>query len=177
MNNIGTKELKTNRLVLRRFTENDAKELFEGYINQEDFLYYANKEKRTLEEEINSLKGIDNKYNDLNYYNWLITLNNKIIGAIYLNVEEYNESVEFNYAIDDRYKNNGYMTEALEEVKRFCLEELKVNRIFGGCEINNNASKRVMEKCNFKYEGILRKHLKLRDGYHDMCMYSFIKGD
>ena len=135
------------------------------------------KKKRTLEEEINSLKGIDNKYNDLNYYNWLITLNNKIIGAIYLNVEEYNESVEFNYAIDDRYKNNGYMTEALERVKKFCLEELNVNRIFGGCEINNNASKRVMEKCNFKYEGILRKHLKLRDGYHDMCMYSFIKGD
>ena len=48
MNNIGTKELKTERLVLRRFSENDAKELYEGYINQEDFLYYANKEKKNF---------------------------------------------------------------------------------------------------------------------------------
>ena len=176
MNSLGTKILETERLVLRRFTENDAKELYEGYINQEDFLYYANKEKKTLEEEINSLKGIDTKYNDLDYYNWLITLknNNKIIGGIYLNVEKYNESIEFNYAIDDRYKNNGYMTEALERVKQFCIEELDVNRIYGGCEINNIASKKVMEKCNFVFEGTLRNNLKLRDGYHDMYIFSYL---
>ena len=175
MNNIGTKTIKTKRLVLRRFTEDDAKEIYEGYVNQEDFLYYANKEKRTLEEEINSLKGIDEKYNNSEYYNWLITLDSKVIGAIHLNVDNYNESIEFNYAIDDRYKGNGYMTEALEAVKNYCLNEINANRIFGGCEINNIASKKVMEKCNFKYEGTLRNHLKLRDGYHDMYMFSFVR--
>ncbi|MBR5369978.1 MAG: GNAT family N-acetyltransferase [Bacilli bacterium] len=175
MNHVGTKIINTERLVLRRFTENDAKEIYEGYVNQEDFLYYANKEKRTLQEEIESLKGIEAKYNNPEYYNWLITLNNKVIGAIHLNVDNYNESVEFNYAIDDRYKGNGYMTEALEAVKEYCLNKIETNRISGGCEINNIASKKVMEKCNFKYEGTLRNHLKLRDGYHDMCMYSFIR--
>lgn len=177
MNNIGTKVLESDRLVLRRFKENDAKELYEGYINQEDFLYYANKEKRTLEEEIESLKGIDSKYESNEYYNWVITLkdSNRIIGAINLNVDNYNESVEFNYAIDDRYKGNGYMTEALNIVKGFCLNKIEVNRMQGGCEINNSASKRVMEKCEFIYEGTLRNYLKLRDGYHDMLMFSFIK--
>ena len=175
MNHVGTKTIKTDRLVLRRFKESDAKEIYEGYVNQEGFLYYANKEKITLQEEINSLKGIDEKYNNLEYYNWLITLNDKIIGAINLKVDNYNESVEFNYAVDERYKSNGYMTEALNAVKDYCLNEIKVNRIFGGCEINNIASKRVMEKCNFKYEGILRNHLKLRDGYHDMYMFSFVR--
>ena len=141
------------------------------------FLYYANKEKKTLEEEIDSLKGIDDKYNNLDYYNWLITLkdNNKIIGGINLNVDNYNESLEFNYAIDNRYTCNGYMTEALNLIKDFCLNEIKVNRLYGGCEINNISSKRVMEKCDFKYEGILRNHLKLRDGYHDMYVFSFIR--
>ena len=42
MNNIGTKTIETNRLILRRFTETDAQEIYEGYVNQEDFLYYAN---------------------------------------------------------------------------------------------------------------------------------------
>ena len=176
MNHIGTKTIETDRLILRRFKEDDAQEIYEGYVNQEDFLYYANKEKRTLQEEIDSLKGIDEKYNNPEYYNWLITLkdNKKVIGAIHLNVDNYNESVEFNYAIDDRYQGNGYMTEALEAVKNYCLNEMKVNKIFGGCEVNNIASKKVMEKCNFIYEGTLRKHLKLRDGYHDMCIYSII---
>ncbi len=177
MNSIGTKVLESERLILRRFRESDAKELYEGYINQEEFLYYANKEKKTLEEEIDSLKGIDDKYNNLDYYNWLITLkdNNKIIGGINLNVDNYNESLEFNYAIDNRYTCNGYMTEALNLIKYFCLNEIKVNRLYGGCEINNISSKRVMEKCDFKYEGILRNHLKLRDGYHDMYVFSFIR--
>lgn len=177
MNSIGTKVLESERLILIRFRESDAKELYEGYINQEEFLYYANKEKKTLEEEIDSLKGIDDKYNNLDYYNWLITLkdNNKIIGGINLNVDNYNESLEFNYAIDNRYTCNGYMTEALNLIKDFCLNEIKVNRLYGGCEINNISSKRVMEKCDFKYEGILRNHLKLRDGYHDMYVFSFIR--
>ena len=176
MNNIGTKTIETERLILRRFSEQDAKEIYEGYVNQKDFLYYTNKEKRTLEEEIESLKGIDEKYNNPEYYNWLITTktDKKIIGAINLNVDNYNESVEFNYAVDDRYKGKGYMTEALEAVKNYCLNEVKVNRIFGGCEINNLASKRVMEKCSFIYEGTLRNYLKLKDGYHDMHLYSII---
>ena len=176
MNHLGTKQLSSERLILRRFKEQDAKELYEGYVNQEDFLYYANKEKRTLEEEINSLKGIDEKYNNKEYYNWLIILksSNKIIGSINLNVDNYNESVEFNYAIDDRYKGNGYMTEALDRVKDYCLNKIKVNRFYGGCEINNIGSKRVMEKCLLVYEGTLRNYLKLRDGYHDLLLYSFI---
>lgn len=177
MKHLGTKILKSNRLVLRRFKEQDAKEIYEGFINQKDFLYYANKKQRTLEEEIKSLKGIDKKYNNLEYYNWLITLksNNKIIGAINLNVDNFNESLEFNYAIDDRYKGNGYMTEALNLVKDYCINEIKVNRLYGGCELNNIGSKRVMEKCNFIHEGILRNHLKLCDGYHDMHLYSIIR--
>ena len=69
------------------------------------------------------------------------------------------------------------MTEALEAVKNYCLNEIKVNRIFGGCEINNIASKKVMEKCSFNYEKTLKKNLKLKDGYHDMCIYSIVRDD
>ena len=178
MIHLGTKVLESSRLRLRRFEEKDAYEIYEGFINQEGFLYYANKEKRTLEEEKESLKGIDEKYGNNEYYNWLITLKDtsKIIGAINLNVDNFNESFEFNYAIDDRYKSNGYMTEALTLVKDFIINEVKANRFYGGCEINNIASKRVMEKCGLVYEGVIRNHLKLRDGYHDLLSFSFIRG-
>lgn len=177
MNSIGTKELYTERLVLRKFKESDAKELFLGFVNQEDFLYYANKEKRTLEEEQNALINIDKKYENFNYYNWLITLkeNEAIIGSINLNVNLKNDSVEFNYVIDNRYSNKGYMTEALKRIERFCFDEMNINRFQGGCCVENTASKRVMEKCNMQCEGILKKYIKLKDGYHDMYMFSIVK--
>ena len=172
----GTNNLASERLLLRRIKEEDALELYNGFVNQEGFLYYANKQKRTLEEEINSLKGIDSKYLKDDYYNWVITLKDtkEIIGSINLRVEEINETVEFNYVIDERFCGNGYMTEALNLVKDYCFNELDINRFQGGCCVENIASKRVMEKCNMECEGVLRNYIILCDGYHDMYMFSLI---
>ena len=172
----GTVVLESDRLILRRIRKDDALEIFNGFINQEEFLYWANKKKRTFEEEVKSLEGIDNKYLNLDYYNWIITLkdNGAIIGSINLRVEDINETVEFNYVIDNRYTKKGYMTEALLLVKDFCLNEINVNRFQGGCCIENIASKKVMEKCGMFHEGILRNYIILEDGYHDMHMFSIV---
>ena len=145
MKHLGTKTLETDRLLLRRIYKEDAKEIFEGFINQEDYLYFFNKEPRTLEEEIKYLENIHEKYENIDLYNWLIDLkeNNKIIGRATLNVELYNECVEINYCIDKRYENNGYMTEALRKIIDFCLNELEVNRFQAGCVIENVKSDAV----------------------------------
>ena len=176
MQHLGTRELQTERLLLRRIEETDAEELFLGFVNQKEFLYYANKKERTLEEEKASLVGIREKYEDDSYYNWLITLKDggAIVGQIILQVNEYNDSVEFSYAVDKRHTGRGYMTEALERVKAFALEEMEVIRFQGGCCVENTASRRVMEKCGLECEGTLRKYLKLSDGSHDMYMFSVL---
>lgn len=177
MKHLGTIPLNTARLVLRRIKESDAKELFDGFINQDEFLYYANKKKVTLAEEMRSLTGIDEKYKDNEYYNWVIAIKDsgKIIGSINLRSNNYNDSVEFNYAIDNRYVGNGYMTEALAAVRDYCFDRLEVNRFQGGCCSENIASKRVMEKCGMRLEGTLADYIRLGDGYHDMYMYSITK--
>ena len=89
MKHLGTKKLITERLILRQIEESDAEEIYNGFINQPEFLYYANKKERTLEEEKESLKGINEKYEKLDYYNWVITLKEtkKIIVSINLRVE------------------------------------------------------------------------------------------
>lgn len=176
MEHIGTQELISNRLYLRKFLQKDAKEIFEGFRNQKEFLYYTNKSKVTFEEQINSLKDIDEKYKNNDYYNWLLTLKDtkQIIGAINLNVNLRNDSVMFNYAIDNRFTGNGYMTEALEIVKDFAFNKMKVHRFEGGCVVTNTASKRVMEKCGLIKEGTLKDYVKLSDGYHDMFMFAII---
>lgn len=176
MKHLGTLKLETERLVLRRIEENDAKEIYDGFINQEDYLYFFNKEPRTLDEEIKSLEGINEKYEDLDLYNWVIVLKEKnaIIGRATLNVELYNECVEINYCIDKRYENNGYMTEALRKIIDFCLNELEVNRFQAGCVVENVKSKHVLDNCNMHQEGILKSYIKLPDGYHDMYMFSII---
>ena len=176
MKHLGTKKIETDNLILRTFREEDSPGIYNSFRNQEKFLYYANKEKITLEEQIKTLEDISLKYNNKDYYNWIITLkDNTIIGSINLNVFLDDDSVEFNYAIDEKHQNKGYMTEALLTIKDFCFNELEVSKFFGGCEVNNLASSRVMEKCGLKYEKTLKNGLKLKDGYHDMKIYSSTK--
>lgn len=175
MNHLGTRELRTERLLLRRFREADAEAVCASYLNDEGFLYYAVKEATSVEQEREILRAAEARYADADYYNWLITLKDgTVIGAINLRAGDGGESLEFNYAIDGRHCNRGYMTEALAAVRDFAVNELQVRRFFGGCAAENIASKRVMEKCGLRHEGTVADGLTLKDGYHDMNVYSFV---
>ena len=67
------------------------------------------------------------------------------------------------------------MTEALNGVKEFAFNKMKINRFEWGCVRTNIASKRVMEKCELNQEGVLKEYIKLTDGYHDMYMYALTR--
>ena len=173
---MGTKTIETETLLLRRLEKNDAEPLFYGLRNQPEFLYYTNKKPITLEEQLDIFSRLDEKYENPEYYNWVIMLKetNDVVGMINFHVENKNESVEFNYATDNRFWGRGIMTEALSSVTKFALNEMNVNRIQGGCVIENIGSKRVIEKCGYEFEGVLKSFVKLEDGYHDMNMFSII---
>lgn len=176
MKHLGTKLLNTERLTLRRIYKEDAKEIFLGFVNQEEFIYYMNKKKRTLEEQINSLKNIDKIYAYNDCYNWVITLKDtkEIIGTISFNVFESNDCVELNYALDNRFRGNGYMTEAINKLIDFAFNELLVKRVIGQCVTKNISSKKVLERCNFTYNTKLNSAIKLCDGYHDSYLFEKI---
>lgn len=176
MNNLGTQNLKTERLVLRRFEMSDAKELLDGYINQSEFLYYANKQPMSIEDIEGYLLHTTQKYSEGDYFNWVITQkeDGKIVGAINLKPSS-DDSLLFSYAIDNRYTGRGYMTEALAVVRDYALEKLKVSAFVGGCVTKNIASKKVMEKCGLKYQKTIKNHKELADGLQDMDYYSLSK--
>ena len=175
MEHRGTAVLATDRLVLWPFRESDAEGIHASFLNDEGFLYYANKEPMTLPQEREALKGIGQRYEDPEYYNWLITLKDgTVIGAVNLRVDNAGDSLEFNYAVDSRHRNHGYMTEALNLVKDYAVNTLKARRFCGGCAVSNTASRRVMEKCGLTYERTLASHLELKDGPHDMMVYSYV---
>lgn len=174
MEHVGTLQVETERLLLRKFALSDSEEIVSGFRNQKEFLYFANKVVVSLQEQNDYLKIIQEKYKEADYYNWLITLKktNQIIGAVNFVVNSKNDSVRVNYAIDNRFTGNGYMTEALMAVKTFSFDKIKVNRFEGGCAVENIASRKVMEKCGLVLEGTMKSYIKLADGYHDMLMFA-----
>lgn len=58
---------------------------------------------------------------------------------------------------------------------RHAFETMRVNRVQLKCDARNIASRGAMEKFGAKFEGVLRKHAIMPDGFErDSCVYSVI---
>lgn len=69
------------------------------------------------------------------------------------------------------------MTEAVEKLADFGLNNIKFRRIEIRCESTNLKSRAIPEKLGFVFEGILRNDDLSADGSKltDTCFYSIIK--
>lgn len=88
---------------------------------------------------------------DLPWYSyWLIQVPPDRFGAGmigYKGAPDENGSVEIGYGIDAAYRNQGFMTEALEGMVRWAFQDPRCNRILAPDTLRSNlASNRVLEK-------------------------------
>jgi RimJ/RimL family protein N-acetyltransferase len=74
-----------------------------------------------------------------------------VVGSMdFKNIPSKTKEIEIGYGLGKKYKHNGYMTEA---VKKFCdwaLTDEKIETIIAETEIENTASKELLERCGFK---------------------------
>jgi RimJ/RimL family protein N-acetyltransferase len=69
-------------------------------------------------------------------------------------------SAEIAYFLDDKYKGQGYVTEALQHTTEFCFDVLKMNKLHLRTNVENKASQAVAKKCGFVLEGIHKEDFK-----------------
>jgi RimJ/RimL family protein N-acetyltransferase len=72
-------------------------------------------------------------------------------------------TVEVFYSINRDFWNQGFGTEALAATIRFGFRQVGLHRIFAGCDIDNIASKTILEKVGMRFETRWRKD-RLRNG-------------
>ena len=77
------------------------------------------------------------------------------------------------YWLDTRFVGQGLMTEAVQELTRYGLEELGLARIQLDCDPRNTASAQVAERCSYLYEGCLKNWSRdLTGNLRDMAVYA-----
>jgi len=69
------------------------------------------------------------------------------------------------------------LTEAFSKIIKFAFDEIGFQRIAARHDVDNQASGRVMEKCNLMYEGTLRKISRNNRGNLVDCKYYSILRD
>ena len=175
LNHSGTKTIETQRLILRRFKEEDATDMFNNWASDNAVTRYVSWPTHSdIEVSKNLLTMWIDDYSNQENYNWAIEIkeSGSVVGSIGLmHIDNNIENCEIGYCIGKAFWNKGITTEAFSAVINFIFKELGFQRITGRHHLDNPASGRVMEKCGLKYEGTLRKIHRCNTGSLVDCKY------
>lgn len=179
LTHIGTNEIETERLILRRFEHTDDEAMLKYWIADEKIqsLYsepvYTTKEavKELLDKYISSYEKDD-------YYRWAIIekTTGECIGQIaYFLVDSKNQFAEIEYCIGSEFQCNGFATEATKAVIAYGFDKMNLHKVQICTKTINLPSKRVIEKCGFTYEGTLRDYFYMNGEYVGRLYFSILR--
>lgn len=181
MEHKGTVTLETSRLILRRFTEEDAEAAYRNWTSDDrvtEFLRWPTH--RNIDVTKRVLNSWISEYDQSDYYQWAIVLKdmNEPIGTIsVVDMDERTEKVHIGYCIGSKWWHRGITGEALAAIISFFFEAVKVGRIESQHDPDNPNSGAVMKKCGMKYEGTLRKADWSNKGIVDASVYGMVASD
>lgn len=148
-------EIKTERLFLRKIAVTDWDEILYLRSDQTINKFIERPEHRRTKNEADALKHIieiNEEMENKQSVSWGITLNNKpqLIGTICLwNFSSDNKIAELGYNLNPTFQGKGIMSEALKHVVDFGFNELNFDLIEAYTHVQNEPSKKLLEKNGF----------------------------
>jgi ribosomal-protein-alanine N-acetyltransferase len=103
----------------------------------------------------------------------------RLLGAITLdNIRRGpSQSGTLGYWIGEPFARQGYMREAIEAVVHHAWTRLDISRIEAACLPENAASRGLLEKAGFKYEGVAQSYLQIAGRWRTHVLYAALRAD
>lgn len=104
---------------------------------------------------------------------------NQLLGALTLdNIRRGPaQAGTFGYWIGEPYTRQGYMREAIQALTHHAFTRMDLSRMEAACLPENAASRGVLEKCGFKYEGVAQSYLQINGRWRTHVLYANLRGD
>lgn len=170
-------EIQTERLFLRRITNEDTPEVF-VLRSDENVMKYIDRPRAKVAEDAMALIEKINTAIDANEgINWGITLRGekKVIGMIsFHRIEKENYRGEIGYLLNTNYHRKGIMQEAIAAVLHFGFYHLNFHSIEAKINPANKASQQILEKNGFIKEGYFRENFYWEGNFLDTGVYSLL---
>jgi RimJ/RimL family protein N-acetyltransferase len=148
------KEIITSRLLIRNFTPEDWRDLYE-YLSDEKVIRYEPYEVFTMEQcKHESIKRSKNSA----FLAVCLKASNKVIGNLYFAKQDF-DTWELGYVFNASYQGMGYATESARALLDMAFRELKVRRIIAMCNPDNEPSWHLLERLHMRREGHLIKNI------------------
>lgn len=174
-------KLTSDRLILRQWQDSDSADLYEY---SKSNLVGPNAGWLPHKDENESKKQIKMFIRNDDNFAIVLKSENKVIGGIGLHRRKPDinlanlEQREIGYVLNPKYWGNGYVPEAVKCLINYGFDKLNLDLIWCGHFDFNKNSKRVNEKCGFKYRFTKKEKLKFLDNKEvNILYYSILKSD
>lgn len=81
------------------------------------------------------------------------------------------------YWIGERFARQGFMREAVLALVHHAFTALDLSRIEAGCLPENTPSRRLLESCGYKYEGVAQSYLQINGRWRNHVLYANLRHD
>lgn len=176
----GAPILRTDRLILRPPTLDDAEGLFHAYASDPEVTRFLRWTPKASAEEVRDflVTAVTNSGQGIELH-WVLETRegHSPIGMITAWYSE-EHGAEVGFVLSRKEWGRGYMSEAAAAVVDWLLEQPSVFRVWAYCDCENAASARVLEKVGLEKEGLLRRwtvHPNISTEPRDAFIYSKVR--
>ena len=177
----GTVTLETDRLILRRFTLNDAEDMYRNWASDPEVTKFLT---WPTHQSVEVSKAVISQwlplYEDGGHFSWAIELKEirQAIGSIaVVKLMEDIGAANVGYCMGRAYWGRGIMPEALKAVMAYLFDTAGLNRVAAYHDSRNPKSGRVMAKAGMQWEGVLRQADRNNQGVCDMVWYAALRSE
>ena len=170
--------LRTPRLVLRSAARSDLAD-YHALLLDSPASRFGQKPPASVEQTEERLARLLARQAAGELLNWCIAEapGGPILGYVCLvRIDHAHRRSEVGYQLRSDHWGKGFMTEAVARVAVHAFETLGFHRLEGHTHPENQASIRVLERCGFRFEGILRENYLMDGVFHDSAVYGRLAG-
>jgi RimJ/RimL family protein N-acetyltransferase len=172
-------ELRTDRLLLRGFREDDAQSLLD-YARDPAVMSWDREDTPDMDAALRRAR-IRADWSSGQLAAWAITTpaDTEVLGGIVLSdVEADGMSAEVGYGLLPGARGSGFGAEALRRVTEWAFTETALERLYLQHAVENRASCAVATAAGYHLEGTMRRSTRFGDGQlHDEHLHARLRGD
>ena len=172
-------QIETERLVLRKPCPEDANVIFDGWAQDPEVTRYLTwRPHERIDQTQEFVQACLRLWEGETRFPYMMAVkeNGQVIGMIDPRIE--GSRLGIGYVAARAHWGKGYVPEATRAVIDWAFRQASIYRVYATTDVENSASRRVLEKVGMQCEGILRKyilHPNLSDIPRDSFMYAITK--
>lgn len=169
----GTAELRTERLILRRYRPDDALSLCKELGSDPVMVQYSGWNPYATEEMArDTVNKFISSYEDEHFYGWVIDFDDALFGTIGA-YDFHDNQIEVGFSIARACWGRGYATEALKKVLEYLTENEGISCVTAWCASENMGSRRVLEKAGMRLVKIEKDGVKVGARTYEKLGYEY----